>query len=636
MSVLPLTFLEKRWAGIGSGSNELHTAAATSTNRKSTPNLNRDNHRNLSAMGRQTMVSLGRKLYTDNDVVRGTVNDMADIATASLQDQYWGDDKAWGEQAEALLEEHNEICDVRGAPYSMRQWCSQLVISHFRDGDVGTILTQNGDGYPFFQVIPAHRIGNQAAFGSKIVEQGPWKGLRYIDGVIYNGHMRAVAFRIHAESANWGSGAAFRGVRTDDDDGNPILFQVRDMDGNEIYTEVSSRNMMLAYLPCWPDQARGIPELGTIAFSMQDVQESRSLDLLGGKLFAARQFVEYNETGEGNETQRVMDRGTVSTTDTDGTETLTSYRTESINGLEVTYFQAKSGSRIEAVTDARPSSNRQEFEDRIVRSALYALGWSFDFAYNPTKVGGAPMRVVVDRINRRARTLLNNLIIPNRVRFNRYRIAKFIKLGLLPPNADWWKWTVGGYSKITADAKYDADVAVMEMAAGIKTQQQCTAERSAYWEDVDAQKELEADAKLTRATRLSQKHGVSMDVSLQLMGFASKTGNLPSSSSVTKEDQENATGDDGDTEDTTQDSVNFKAEADAYGVAVRAGALTPTSDDEAHFRAKAGLPTMNKDVKRAWSDDKNVRRPITLVQAGGAKPTQANNSGEEDEETSDT
>jgi hypothetical protein len=260
---------------------------------------------------------------------------------------------------------------------------------------------------------------------------------------------------------------------------------------------------------------------------MQDVGESRALDLLGGKLFAARQFVEYNEAGEGDQTQRLLNEGTVATTNDDNSETLSSYRTESVNGLEVTYFQAKSGSRIEPVTDARPTSNRQEFEDRVVRSALYALGWSFDFAYNPTKVGGAPMRVVVDRINRRGKAIREDLVIPYYLRFQFYRVRKFIKLGMLPEEADWWKWSVGGFDKITADAKYDADVDIMEMAAGIKTQQQCTAERNGYWEDVATQKETEADDKLTRARKLADKHGVSMDMALSLMGVASKTGNQP-------------------------------------------------------------------------------------------------------------
>lgn len=56
----------------------------------------------------------------------------------------------------------------------------------------------------------------------------------------------------------------------------------------------------------------------------------------------------------------------------------------------------------------------------------------------------------------------------------------------------------------------------------------------------------------------------------------------------------------------------IKARADAYGVAVRAGAVTPQRADEADFRGELGLPAMSDDVNSAWADDEGIRRPITL------------------------
>lgn len=64
----------------------------------------------------------------------------------------------------------------------------------------------------------------------------------------------------------------------------------------------------------------------------------------------------------------------------------------------------------------------------------------------------------------------------------------------------------------------------------------------------------------------------------------------------------------------------MKAEADAYGVAERAGALTPQTDDEEHFRSKFGLPPMSEDVKKAWKKDEGTRRPITLTPPPGEEP----------------
>lgn len=57
---------------------------------------------------------------------------------------------------------------------------------------------------------------------------------------------------------------------------------------------------------------------------------------------------------------------------------------------------------------------------------------------------------------------------------------------------------------------------------------------------------------------------------------------------------------------------NLKSKFDAYGVAVRAGALTPQTADEDSFRKEAGLPAMSEQVNEAWKDDGGVRRPITL------------------------
>ena len=40
----------------------------------------------------------------------------------------------------------------------------------------------------------------------------------------------------------------------------------------------------------------------------------------------------------------------------------------------------------------------------------------------------------------------------------------------------------------------------------------------------------------------------------------------------------------------------------------------PQPADEAHFRAKAGLPALSPEVAAAWEEDGGVRRPVTLVQ----------------------
>lgn len=69
-----------------------------------------------------------------------------------------------------------------------------------------------------------------------------------------------------------------------------------------------------------------------------------------------------------------------------------------------------------------------------------------------------------------------------------------------------------------------------------------------------------------------------------------------------------------------QKMEDIKRTFDSYGVAVRAGAMTPTQDDEVFFRNAAGLPEMNEAAVQAWKDDDGVRRPITLTQPEETPP----------------
>jgi hypothetical protein len=88
-------------------------------------------------------------------------------------------------------------------------------------------------------------------------------------------------------------------------------------------------------------------------------------------------------------------------------------------------------------------------------------------------------------------------------------------------------------------------------------------------------------------------------------------------------------------------AVSAKEYADAYGVGVRAGAITPNEEDETALRKKMDLPETPDAVKKSWEDDGGTRRPITLTSieqanaeteatteaAGGAPQSGEDNSG---------
>lgn len=78
--------------------------------------------------------------------------------------------------------------------------------------------------------------------------------------------------------------------------------------------------------------------------------------------------------------------------------------------------------------------------------------------------------------------------------------------------------------------------------------------------------------------------------------------------------------DPGDDEDSDLEEIEtLKAETDAYGVGVRAGAITAQTEDEEHFRRRMALPAMSADAKAAWKRDKGTRRPITITPEPGTE-----------------
>lgn len=68
------------------------------------------------------------------------------------------------------------------------------------------------------------------------------------------------------------------------------------------------------------------------------------------------------------------------------------------------------------------------------------------------------------------------------------------------------------------------------------------------------------------------------------------------------------------------DTELVRSEMDTFGVGVRAGAITPTPEDENHFRDRAGLPKITAAATAAWKKDGDVRRPITITPPPGTKP----------------
>lgn len=73
-----------------------------------------------------------------------------------------------------------------------------------------------------------------------------------------------------------------------------------------------------------------------------------------------------------------------------------------------------------------------------------------------------------------------------------------------------------------------------------------------------------------------------------------------------------------------EEEDGFTDEINAYGIAVRAGSVTPQSQDEMHLREIMGLPEMSPEAKAAWAKSNNVRTPITLSKPEAMDPPDPN------------
>ena len=429
--------------------NRLYQAAQTSqyADRRKVPFLDHDTPRNINAYGRRMLASIGRFLYANAPIVTGAVDEIARLAAANYTAQFYGADRQWGQDAESWLYENDRYVDVRGWPYTFQTYVENLVRMCILDGDMFTLLTEDEEGNGRIQTILASRIGSRA--DQSEVSGGPYSGMAMRDGVISDDYGRAVAYQ--------------------------ILGATEDKD-----LIVSADSLFPSFIPKFPDQERGISSLGAALFDFQDASESRRLELLAQKLGASYGMVIENEEGSADSGKSLLE---AAATFNDSGEITTAY-TEKVDGVNVHYFKAGTSSAIKPVTNDRPSANQQAFEDKVIRGALHGMGWSFDFSLDPTKAGGAQMRIVVSKINRSLRHYRNCILEPTCRRVTGYRIAKAIQNGFIPPSEEWFKWSFQGAADLTADEKYSSDVSIQELRAGLTDEQKEIGKRGEWWQDV--------------------------------------------------------------------------------------------------------------------------------------------------------
>lgn len=361
-------------------------------------------------------------------LVSGAIEQKADYVGASHFATYFnGRDTAWGDEAEAALEQLDKICTTRSPLFDWRAlwWCG---VANLDDsGPFFINLTQNSDGFPLLQPLEAHRIGSWD-MGEAIVDGGRYDGARILNGIIYDRAGREIAYRVLG--AEYGD-----------------------------YRDISARDMIhVAGRPRYFSQGRALPRIAPALKDLYTALDTREAEQIAQNVNSRISVIEANETGKRNPAQDLVNPPPLPTAQ--------GIDTEYVDKGFYRYIKAGKG-QITAHQSARPSDQWQRFDDKITATALFAMGWRVEM-FDLSKLGGAAVRGFADQINTAIHAAFNALA-PAMIRCRGYQIAKLIQRGDLRDSAEWWKWLAQEPAEFTADPSRAVSSEIEAVRAGAQT-----------------------------------------------------------------------------------------------------------------------------------------------------------------------
>jgi len=147
--------------GFPVSSKLLHAAHKNSGDRPYWRDGIRDTEKDIPFQDWRTVVSYSRRLYANDGLVKGAIDQMAQHAVGrAWNPNYTGEDANWGKEAEQwLTEEWFGVCDVRGDQWDFKTSLFNDSVALDVDGDFLVILTETEGGFPAIQHLPAHKLG---------------------------------------------------------------------------------------------------------------------------------------------------------------------------------------------------------------------------------------------------------------------------------------------------------------------------------------------------------------------------------------------------------------------------------------------------------------------------------------------
>ena len=394
-------------------------------------------------------------MHKNSGFVRELVANMAIYSTGDgIRVQAQSPDPVWNRAAEAYFAMWSPRCEVTRR-FSFEE-CQALVCRGMDiDGEYFIHKTRDAQGEPRIQLIESHRVGDQ--FGSQ----------ETIDGVGLDA---------------WGA---------------PVFY--RTLEDNSKHRDLPAASVLHIHEPEWAGGVRSHP---TIQHSINHVIDE--MELLALEKHAVKDNADVSrilKTARGE----IDDNGDFVVGGAVGSESSDPVSLQRIVGGKLVAL--KPDESLDSFQSNRPSPTFTGVLEYLRRDS--ALGMiPFEFAADSSKVGGAGVRLVVAKADRRfsfrQMILESRLIKP----IWAYVIGDAIARGFLPPVAGWWKISSVPPKRVTVDAGREAQQNRADVEMGLKTLSDHFNEQGAdFGEEIERRA---SDAKLILDT--AAKYGVPVDM----------------------------------------------------------------------------------------------------------------------------
>jgi lambda family phage portal protein len=366
-----------------------------------------------------------RWLELNAGLIRQVLADMALYTVGGgIKPQAQSGDEMWDDSAEAYFKQWAaRACDITGrfSFFELQHICCRLMD---RDGECFIIKTRGPGGEPRLQIIESHRVGNSS---NNEVPPG------MVDGILFGPY------------------------------GQPISYNVIRSDGSSRL--VPANAVIHLYEPELASGARAYSPLQHSINNLVDMLEILSLEKLAVKTSSdiTRTISRENPNFDG--TQSDFEAFGMKPQDYGDGMTDPSEASTFLGGKVLALAP---GEKLESFESNRPNKTFDGFIEHLERDSLAGM-LPYEFVANPTKAGGAVMRFVVAKADRkfshRQAVMVQRFLTP----VWGYIIGSAIKDGFLRTTEAWTNVTWTTPKRVTVDAGRDAQQNRQDIESGLKT-----------------------------------------------------------------------------------------------------------------------------------------------------------------------